>query len=173
MKGFDKHLTISWIALALSTMAIIVSLVVAFPRQDLGFDYLGFIVGILALLVTVLIGWDIYKAVSIEKTIAEKTAAAEGGAACLSLSQLGLVLYRMDEIHPAVTALTNALSSWQPRTSDIGNDGANNAQHLLCTIFTEGRVDYSKIAEEIYLLRRIKYKLTNNRLCQIIDAFPR
>lgn len=165
---FDKHLTISWIAMIMSILALIVSLVMVFPRQYLDFDYLGLIVGILALLVTVLIGWDIYKAVSIEKTIAEKTAAAECGAACLSLSQLGLVLYRMGEIHPAVTALTNALSSWQPRTSDIGNDGANNAQH-----FTERRVDYSKIAEEIYLLRRIKYKLTNNRLCQIIDAFPR
>ena len=47
----------------LSILAIILSiLAICFylPRTELSFDYLGFITGILGVLVTVLIGWNIY-----------------------------------------------------------------------------------------------------------------
>lgn len=47
----------------LSTIAIILSIVaicVAQPRTDMSFDYLGLITGILGVLVTVLVGWNIY-----------------------------------------------------------------------------------------------------------------
>lgn len=49
-----------------SVAAICVSLPSA---PELGFDYIGVIVGILSLLVTVLIGWQIYNAVAIEQKI--------------------------------------------------------------------------------------------------------
>ena len=71
MKGFDKHLTISLIALALSTMAIIVSLVVKFPRGLMDFDYMSLLVSVLGILVTVLIGWQIADRVTLEKRIRE------------------------------------------------------------------------------------------------------
>ena len=47
----------------LGTTAIILSIVaicVALPRMDMSFDYLGLITGILGVLVTVLVGWNIY-----------------------------------------------------------------------------------------------------------------
>lgn len=54
MKQFTIILSI--VAIALSILAICVSL----PRAELSFDYLGLITGILGVLVTVLIGWNIY-----------------------------------------------------------------------------------------------------------------
>ena len=61
----------SW-ALLLSSVAVLISLVaicVACPHKaELGFDYQGVIVGILSLLVTVLIGWNIYTFIDIKGT---------------------------------------------------------------------------------------------------------
>lgn len=48
----------------------IVAVCVNFPRyKNLGFDYLGIIVGVLSILVTVLIGWQIFINISMEKKI--------------------------------------------------------------------------------------------------------
>lgn len=47
---------LSLIAVVLSIVAICVSL----PRTDISFDYLGLVTGILGVLVTVLVGWNIY-----------------------------------------------------------------------------------------------------------------
>lgn len=47
----------------LSILSIILSILVicfSLPRTELSFDYLGLITGILGVLVTVLIGWNIY-----------------------------------------------------------------------------------------------------------------
>jgi tetratricopeptide (TPR) repeat protein len=60
----------------LSITAIICSVVaicVSLPSTpELGIDYIGVIVGILSFLVTLLIGWQIYNAVTIEKKVKEK-----------------------------------------------------------------------------------------------------
>lgn len=60
----------------LSITAIICSLVaicVSLPSApELGIDYIGVIVGILSLLVTMLIGWQIYNVIAIDKKIEDK-----------------------------------------------------------------------------------------------------
>lgn len=71
-KKENKHENrIVWIALGLSAIAIIVSIIaicIACPHvPELGFDYQGVIVGILALLVTMLIGWNIFSIIDIRK----------------------------------------------------------------------------------------------------------
>lgn len=50
------NLGLSMLAIIFSILAICFSL----PRTELSFDYLGLITGILGVLVTVLIGWNIY-----------------------------------------------------------------------------------------------------------------
>lgn len=58
-----------WIIYPISITGTIIALVALFkncPRTD-GLDYIGVIVGILALLVTALIGWQIFSIVNIEK----------------------------------------------------------------------------------------------------------
>lgn len=56
------------VSLALSVLAVCIA---AYRTPELSFDYLGVIVGILALLVTVLIGWNIYVVMDV-KGINEK-----------------------------------------------------------------------------------------------------
>lgn len=52
-----------------SLLASVIAICRTHPRVELGFDYIGLIVGILALLVTMLIGWQIYNALSLEQKI--------------------------------------------------------------------------------------------------------
>lgn len=66
----------SWSAY-LSVIAIICSIIaicIALPsnRDVFGLDYIGVLVGILSLLVTVLIGWQIWSVISIDKKIAKE-----------------------------------------------------------------------------------------------------
>ena len=67
------HIYFSVILAIISVIFSIVALCNTCPRlikkDDFGFDYLGVIVGILALLVTVLIGWNIFSALGIQKEI--------------------------------------------------------------------------------------------------------
>ena len=56
-------------AIICSVVAICVSLPSA---PELGIDYIGVIVGILSLLVTMLIGWQIWNAMTIEKKISDE-----------------------------------------------------------------------------------------------------
>ena len=59
-------------ALGLSGIAVVISIVsicVAHPHKaELGFDYQGVLVGVLSLLVTTLIGWNIYTIIDIKST---------------------------------------------------------------------------------------------------------
>lgn len=61
---------LSIIAIGLSIVAICVSLPTTKP---LSVDYMGVLIGILSLLVTILVGWQIWSALSIDKKIKEKT----------------------------------------------------------------------------------------------------
>lgn len=62
----------SCISIVISPMMGIVAICWLFPRTyGLGFDYLGVIVGILSLLVTILLGWNIYNLIDL-KSIQEK-----------------------------------------------------------------------------------------------------
>lgn len=61
-----------WIVYILLFIALILSIISicrTCPRTDLGFDYMGVIVGLLALLVGFLVAWQIYKTIDIEKKV--------------------------------------------------------------------------------------------------------
>lgn len=57
---------LSGVSLLISVIAICIA---GYRTPDLGFDYQGVIAGILSLLVTVLIGWQIYNAMEIKNEI--------------------------------------------------------------------------------------------------------
>lgn len=61
---------VAWVALGLSVVTIIISIVaisVSCPNTpELGFDYQGVIVGVLSLLVTALLGWNIYTLIDLK-----------------------------------------------------------------------------------------------------------
>lgn len=83
------------VSFALSIVAVCVSL----PRTDLGFDYLGLIVGMLSILVTVLLGWQILNRLLFEKRMLD--------IAYRTTSQVGNKLYK--EIQ--MSSLSNSESS--------------------------------------------------------------
>lgn len=60
------HVIVNLIAITISIIALCIS---AYRSPDLGFDYQGVIMAILSFLVVMLIGWDIYKVVSIDNKI--------------------------------------------------------------------------------------------------------
>lgn len=82
MDKFSKHgkfpilNTYGWFIIIINLAFFIVntiSLCINFPRtKDLGIDYLGMIVGALSILVTVLIGWQIFINISFEKRVDNK-----------------------------------------------------------------------------------------------------
>lgn len=67
---------IAWIALGLSVIAIIISIAaicITCPHvPELGFDYQGVLVGTLSLLVTALIGWQIYNYISLKSEMEKR-----------------------------------------------------------------------------------------------------
>ena len=66
-----KHKWIIAIAIILSVVAITMSIITlcsVYPNKDLGFDYLGIIVGMFALLITILIGWQIFSLINFRET---------------------------------------------------------------------------------------------------------
>ena len=71
MKNWERWLIYS--LLGIQSLFITVVLCRWYPRvvcfQNLNFDYLGLIVGILALLVTVLLGWQIFSVIGLESRV--------------------------------------------------------------------------------------------------------
>ena len=62
--------TIALILSAISIMVSVAALCRTYPHtSDLGMDYQGVIVGMLALLVTILIGWQIYTAINVKEEL--------------------------------------------------------------------------------------------------------
>lgn len=66
MKKFIYSLCLSLLSIALSIVSICIA---AYRTPELAFDYQGIIVGTLAMLVTMLIGWQIYNIIDIKSTI--------------------------------------------------------------------------------------------------------
>lgn len=62
--------TITLILSAISIMVSVAALCRTYPHtSDLGMDYQGVVVGMLALLVTILIGWQIYTAINVKEEL--------------------------------------------------------------------------------------------------------
>lgn len=74
MKCFLK--ICAWIIATVNSVASIVLLCVICPRlishEQLEFDYIGIVVAIFALLITLLVGWNIYSALELKKDLLSK-----------------------------------------------------------------------------------------------------
>lgn len=66
-----KEVIIASLSVVSLLMSVVALCVAAYRTPELGFDYQGVIVGILALLVTVLIGWQIYTFIDINRRAKE------------------------------------------------------------------------------------------------------
>lgn len=65
--------SLSYAALIISVIISITSLAIVSPRnKNLDFDYIGVIIGLLSLIVTILIGWQIYSTINIKNLISKE-----------------------------------------------------------------------------------------------------
>mgnify|MGYP003288801856 CR=1 FL=1 len=128
------------------TIVIIILLCIYFPRhQELDFDYIGIIIGILSVLVTVLIGWNIYTALDLSKR-AKKIE---------------------DELYTITQDTQKALLDIQQRTKEqFDNQSTQNAEseeYMLGSIsFVQGMImmntkDHRKILNAIQFLSAISH----------------
>ncbi len=119
------------VSVASFVLSLIV-LIITLPRiGNLQFDYMGFIVGVLAIIVTLLIGWQIFTNITVERTLNEKikkqhqmiqkelkgleseishrTSDASNIAMALSLAQMGISQVYNEDFSNAIRSLMNAL----------------------------------------------------------------
>lgn len=98
------------------------------PRwTELSFDYMGVIVGVLSILVTIMVCWQISGFYRIEKKVksivseqikttqkfvSSETESAKQSALFVSLSQLGMSLKNIEQEASAIQVLFNALCVW-------------------------------------------------------------
>lgn len=137
------------IILGIINFALLIPLLcMNFPRiidSNLGFDYMGIIVGVLSLLVTVLIGWNIYTALNLSKRTKEIE----------------------DKVNVIIQNTENALIDIQQRTKEqFDNQSTQNAEseeYMLGSIsFVQGMImmntqDHRKILNAIQFLSAISH----------------
>ena len=104
---------LSYTQTALSLIAIVLSIVaicVTYPRsQDSGLDYIGIIIGMLGVLVTVLVGWQLYNALNLKELVDQTKKAKEDAieAKETALSKVETIQQRID----AASTRLNELSA--------------------------------------------------------------
>lgn len=59
------------VSVVLSGIAFAMAICKSYPRMDLEFDYMGIIIAIFSLLVSLLIGWQIYNAIELNKRVSK------------------------------------------------------------------------------------------------------
>ena len=110
-----RNRRINW-SLLISLLTLIISVItlcLTNPNySDLGLDYQGVIVGVLSLLVTALIGWNIYTTIDLKDKIDEFKYAVPISLT-VSLAQLGRALFYKEHYEYAISAFLNALAAWE------------------------------------------------------------
>ena len=181
--------SIAWISLGVSVVSLIISVLVLVnycPTQGLNFDYIGVIVGILALLVTVLIGLQwynyIYAREDIKRIIDEQ------------------VRNMISDYEQVTKARDNIIDGYEYVVSDFVNekivdhiikaiqelekcenvdmkthclDFVMDEAHLLCTKYTEARgrkIYKNKRLDYLYVMKDVDHKYSPELINYIENA---
>lgn len=109
----DRRLSI--IAIIISIIAIIIAGVAAFSLE-LNFQNSSFTIGTLTLLVTLLVGWQIYNKIEfdakVQKAIDKQVRKGANIALFVALSQQGKSAFNRDDKAEAIQSMLNALCVW-------------------------------------------------------------
>lgn len=120
---------IACVLIVFTTISNIVCLCRIFPTSlQFDFDYIGFIIGVLSLLVTILIGWQIYAVINIDKKIAKHIKDAKKRTTqdikynrniftLVCLAQTAKVLHHLDRYEESIPLMFNAISSIEISTA--------------------------------------------------------
>ncbi|MBO4483037.1 MAG: hypothetical protein J5735_04395 [Prevotella sp.] len=166
-----------------STFAIIISIIAIFiagvAASSLEFDFQNssFTIGALTLLVTLLVGWQIYNTIGIEEKIhneVEKEADKASKIAMLvTFAQLGRTADNKKNIANAISSLFNALAIWEKEMdSPLAKEAYNYCIDKLTEISKQDVIFEVESAEEkdIYIKAALKTEVrplidfTTNRI---------
>lgn len=156
-----------------------------FPRsQELEFDYAGIIVSILSILVTILVGWQIYTVLKIEKDVEKefvqlyrqlsdeiknKTECIKNSTLLVSLSQLGKTLYNNNNKQEAISTFFNALYFWnEDMTSDLEVESYNFSIQKLEEISMEHFSILVESEEEKEVYVKVAAKLNRPAISKLV-----
>lgn len=176
---------LGWIAIALSAIAVILGAIAVcrsyHTEEAIALDYLGVFAGILSLLVTVIISFEVYKVFSFEKRVkrivSKRLREAEHSATCLSLAQLGNTLFNNETYSDAIQILFNALIvSKKSRMSELGNEAKENAIILLEKISDRLPLDKTTVKFEsnwkhINEMKSIAYQIGSEKIIRLAECF--
>lgn len=119
----------STISIILSILAIIVAGTAAFSL-DFNLENASFTLGTLSLLVTLLVGWQIYNKIAfdakVQKAIDKQVSLGANIALFVALAQQGKSAYNRDDKADAIQSLLNALCAWDKEMKSPLSEEAYN-----------------------------------------------
>lgn len=111
-----NNLNLSKLSAILSVLAIIIAGFSAFSLE-MNFENASFVLGTLTLLVTLLIGWQIYNKIELEDRVRKEldkcVQAGTNTALFVALAQLGRSSFNKGDKADAIQSLLNALCIWE------------------------------------------------------------
>lgn len=140
MKQFMKYtqFSVSIIAITLSIIAICVS----YPRSaDSNFDYIGIIVGILGVLVSILIGWQLYNALNLKELVNQTENAKKDAIEAKNKAE-----QMLNDIQVSTTELTSKVTTLSDDVSHLSNCNKGNIENI--STITKKMVDLQSIVKD-------------------------
>lgn len=160
---------LSYTQTALSFIAIILSIVaicVSYPRsENSGLDYIGIIVGILGVLVTVLVGWQLYNALNL-KELVNQTEKAKADA----IEAKNQAEQMLRDTQVSTTQLSSKLTSITDEVTHLSNCNRSSIEQI--SMITKGMTDLQSIVKksiELYKSMQSNIEKCNEELGKKIN----
>lgn len=162
-----KFLSYTQTALSLIAIALsIVAICVTYPRsEDSGLDYIGIIVGILGVLVTVLVGWQLYNALNL-KELVNQTEKAKADA----IEAKNQAEQMLRDTQVSTTQLSSKLTSITDEVTHLANCNRSSIEQI--SMITKGMTDLQSIVKnsmELYKSMQSYIKKLNEELGKKIN----
>ena len=188
MKKDFSTVNLGKVALVISSAALLLAALAVCRSyhtvEAVSFDYLGAFAGVLSLLVTALVVYEVYRAVSfdesVRKTVEKRLREAECSASCLSLAQLGNALFNRSnnnkDYGDVIQTLFNALIlSEKSPMSELGDEARENSIKILEKISDKLPLDTTTIKFEsdwkhINKMKSIAYRTGSEKIIRLAEC---
>ena len=185
MKKDSSIGNLGWVAIAISSASLLLAALAVYRSyhtvEAVTFDYLGAFAGVLSLLVTALVAYEVYRAFSFDESVRnavdKRLSEAEHSATCLSLAQLGDSLFNDDKYSDAARILFNALIiSEKSPMSELGDEARENSIKILEKISDRLPLETTTIKFEsdwkhINKMKSIAYRTGSEKIIRLAECF--
>ena len=176
---------LGWVAIVISLASLLLAAFAVCRSyhtvETVTFDYLGAFAGVLSLLVTALVAYEVYRAVSFDEsvrnTVDKRLSEAENSATCIALAQLGNSLFNDDKYGDAIRILFNTLIiSEKSPMSEMGDEARENSIKILEKICDKLPLDRTTIKFEddwkgINKMKSVAYRIGSEKIIRLAECF--